>query len=565
MNPRRPIAILSPDVAEQIAAGEVVERPTSVVRELIDNAIDAGATDVTIELRGGGLELIRVNDDGCGIPPDEVELAFRHHATSKIGSFGDLLTLRTLGFRGEALPSIAAVSEVEMLTRDAAHDSGTRIVLRAGEVIRRRRAARQPGTTVTVRRLFHNVPARLKFVSAGRGESLQVGHLVRRYALAHPSVRLSLALDGRLSFRSSGSGRLDLTIAEVYGSAVGNTLLCLPRKQVDGTAVSGFLSVRSITRPRRDHLTLIVNGRLAASRGLATALESAYRPVLPRGRHPIAVVVVEVPPAELDPNIHPAKTEVRLAREPVVAAALADVIRAALAHAPALPNADADFSVGSGQYRLPFRQRRIAEGSGPTWQRALRDELSGSSLPALRILGQVQDSLILAEGEHGLFLIDQHRADERIIYEDLLRRGGADATGAQTLLEPVVVELKPHQAILLDERLSDLEGLGLSCQRIGGRDYLVRAVPAVPGRENVATNLDVLLEEAASEDEGWRERLMASLACRAAVRRNRPLSESEMKDLLRGLAATTAPAVCPHGSPLILHLSDGFLKKQFDW
>ncbi len=561
---RRPIAVLPSEIAERIAAGEVVERPASVVRELLDNAIDAGAAEVTIELRGGGLELIRVGDDGCGIPPDEVELAFRHHATSKIGSLDDLHALRTLGFRGEALPSIAAIAEVEMLTRDDAHDSATRIVLRGGEVVARTRAARRRGTTVTVRHLFYNVPARLKFLPTGRGESLLVGQLVRRYALAHPSLQISLLLDGRLSFRSSGRGQLDAAIADVYGSTVAGSLLSLGPLEIGGTAVRGFLSGRAITRPSRDHVTLIVNGRWVIGRALLTAVESAYRPFLPRGRHPIATIILDVPPSELDPNVHPAKIDVRLDREQEVATALAQAVRDLLGSAPVRPAADDDFSLDTGQYRLPMSRRRLAEGSGAGWRASSDDEPTTEQLRGMRVLAQVHESLIVAEGERGVYLIDQHRAHERIIYE-MLRRGDGGGVSGQTLLEPVVLELKPHQAALLEERLADLEELGFVCQRIGGRDFLVRAVPLVTGQESVAVHLQFLLEEAAREGEGWQERVLASLACRTAVRRNRPLERSEMERLVRDLAETSAPAVCPHGSPLIMLFSRGFLRRQFDW
>jgi DNA mismatch repair protein MutL len=305
-----PILRLPRDVAERIAAGEVVERPVSVVRELLDNAIDAQAAEITIEVRGGGLELIRVSDDGVGIPAAEVEVAFERHATSKLRSVDDLWDLRTLGFRGEALASIGAVAEVTLLTRAGPDVVGTQVVFRGGEVIRTSAAARQRGTTVAVRHLFHNVPARLKFLAGGRGESLLIGQIVRRYALAYPSLRLTLLLDGHPSFRASGSGDLGTALAEVYGPSVAQAMRARPPAEVEGAHVSGYVSGQTATRPGRQHLTFIVNGRWAASRGLLVALEAAYRPLLPRGRHPVAALFLDVPPAELDANVHPAKTEV---------------------------------------------------------------------------------------------------------------------------------------------------------------------------------------------------------------------------------------------------------------
>ncbi|HLH73032.1 MAG TPA: DNA mismatch repair endonuclease MutL [Chloroflexota bacterium] len=566
MTPRFPIAILPTEVAERIAAGEVVERPSSVVRELLDNAVDAGASTITVELQGSGLELIRVSDDGAGIPPDEVELAFQHHATSKLRSLEDLLTLRTLGFRGEALPSIATVADVELLTREDRHEHGTVIALRAGQVVRLQPAARQRGTTVSVRNLFASVPARRKFLTDGRAESLLVGQLVRRYALAHPTVGFSLFLDGRLSFRSSGSGQLAVVMREVYGSAVAATLLPLPTRQTDFVTMTGYLSDRGVTRPSRDHVTLIVNGRWVACRALSTAIEAAYRPLLPRGRHPIAALVVEVPPSELDPNAHPAKTEVRLSRETEVATLLAEAVRETLGCTPVRPIPDEIFLLGPGQYPLPWHRSSALHESEPEWRLDSESSpLAGIDFAELRVLGQVQDTLILAEGKAGLLLIDQHRAHERVIYEALLARNRQGAAEAQTLLEPIVLELKPAQVSRLEGRLTELAEIGFNCQHIGGRDFLVRAVPVVPGQESFLPDLPAILTEATADDKGWQDRLVTSLACRSALRRHQPLSVTDMTVLLSELATTTSPAVCPHGSPLIIQISRRFLERQFNW
>ncbi|HEY3108400.1 MAG TPA: DNA mismatch repair endonuclease MutL [Chloroflexota bacterium] len=547
------IAVLRADVADRIAAGEVIERPASVVRELVDNALDAGAREVSVELRGGGLELIRVSDDGSGLPADQVELAFERHATSKIRSVEDLERLATLGFRGEALPSIAAVAEVTMLTRETDAEAATTLTLRAGRPLKSGRAARQPGTTATVRHLFHNMPARLKFLPAGRSESLLVGALIRRCALARPDVAFSLALDGHPSFRSTGSGSLETAMAEVYGPAVAAALLPLA-----GPGLVGLISNRSVTRPTKHHLTLVVNRRPVQCRELLAAIEAAYRPLLPRGRHPIATIVLEVPPEEVDPNVHPAKAEVRLLREAELAEALAALVRDALARAPARPTDDEDFSLQPSQYRLPTPRRRLLEAAEPY-------RAGDEPIAELRVVAQLKQTLILAEGQRGLYLIDQHRAHERIIYHQLLARLETATPEAQALLEPIVLELTPTQAAAVEERLEYLQGLGFDVQRFGKRDYLVRAVPALPDGENVALHLEELLAEAAGEGEGWRDRLLVSLACRAAVRRSRPLTDAAMGKLLTGLAATPTPASCPHGSPLILHFSGDFLERQFGW
>jgi DNA mismatch repair protein MutL len=576
---RRPIRVLPQHVSERIAAGEVIDRPASVVRELVDNALDAGATDITIDLRGSGLELIRVVDDGRGIPPDELESAFVRHATSKIAAYDDLARLHTLGFRGEALPSIAAVAEITLLSRVPEEPSAASLTVAGGEVLRRGRVARQPGTTVTVRHLFQNVPARLKFLPAGRVESILVGQLVRRYALARPNVRFLLLLDGRPSFRAGG-GTAESALADVYGAVVADTLLPL-RLTTEAARIDGLVGGRSATRPSRGQVTLVINGRVAVSRGVLSAIEAAYRPLLPRGRHPIALIRIDVPPDEVDANVHPAKSEVRLAREAEVAAALAELLRDALGRAPARPPADEEFALGPRQERLPAPRRRLIGWDSHTREgvrgvRGVRNEIAESDTPysdtsdsaaglldRARVLAQLHGTLILVETARGLLLIDQHRAHERVIYALLRERRGAPS--AQSLLEPIVLELTPVQIGRLEERLGFLEELGFLCQRFGDREFLVRAVPSLPDAEELAEGLAALLEEAASEEDDWQHRLMTAVSCRAAVRRGRPMAGHEMTELLRRLAATDAPATCPHGSPLILELDASFLERQFGW
>ena len=553
----RPIRVLPPEVVRLIAAGEVVERPASVVRELIDNALDAGASEISVELLGGGLELIRVADNGCGIPADQVELALARHATSKIASLDDLQTLHTLGFRGEALPSIAAVADLSLLTRTRDATAGTVVVATRDGGVHREPAARQPGTTVTVRQLFANVPARRKFLGSPRAEASRVISAVRQYGLSQPGVRFTLSVDGRVVFSSRGLDDPRAALADVYGASVAASLRAFAADGIDG-----YISPPSLTRPDRQQLTLIVNGRLTSTPGVLAALETAYRPVLPRGRHPIALIRLEQPPADVDPNIHPAKAQVRLRHEAEVAERLAGVVRDTLARAPEGPAADADFSLGPGQLQLPRPRVGIV---GPPVREWGRDHAPASLAEALlepQSLSQLAQTLVLVEAPGGLFLVDQHRAHERVIYEQLRAKS---AIGSQALLEPVVLELKPHQAAQVVERLSILQGLGFDCQHFGGHDFLIRSVPAIEGGEDLRDALSILLVDAAGADDRWQARLLANLACRAAVRRGRALPEPALRRLLAELAATTAPAACPHGSPVVLHFSPAFLRRQFRW
>jgi DNA mismatch repair protein MutL len=548
------IQILPPDVVERIAAGEVVERPVSVVRELLDNALDAGAREIRIEVRGGGLRFIRVWDNGGGIPAEQVEMAFRHHATSKIRAADDLLDVGSLGFRGEALPSIAAVSDLSILTATSGSPMAVQLDLRYGEIRNRSYRSRPPGTTVTVRNLFTNTPARLAFVGSARAESAQISALVRRYALAHPDIRFQLTLDGHPSVHTSARSP-EAAIGEIYGSAVSSSMLTLGPVRIAEAEWTGAVTGRGVTRSSRQHITFMVNGRCVHSRSLSAAFEDGYRALLPRGRHPIAVLSLTLPRSHVDVNVHPSKSEVKLKSEAEIAAALRDAVRSALGRHLDTPSGDASFALGPVQFELP---RMVAE-RGPGWEAGL-----GAHLRRMHVTGQVHGSLILLEDEEGLYLVDQHRAHERAIYE-LLCRQHAEGRAGQMLLEPLHVELNRHQIARLEPRLPELNALGFTCEWFGGHSFLVRSVPVAPEASSLPLLIEGLLDLAASDDDDWQHRLLTSVACHAATKRGRPLSIPQMRELINLLADTESPAACPHGSPIILHFSDRFLERQFNW
>ncbi|MGI8553452.1 MAG: DNA mismatch repair endonuclease MutL [Dehalococcoidia bacterium] len=558
--PLFPIRLLPPSVAERIAAGEVIDRPAAVVRELIENAIDAGATQIRIEARGGGLRLIRVVDDGCGIPADEIELAFRRHATSKLREVQDLEQVRTLGFRGEALASIAAVAEVTIISATEGRPAVS-CSFRAGFPFERIATARSRGTTLTVQDLFSTMPARLKFMRGSRAEAGEIGSVVRRYALARPDLRLSLLLEGHISFHTDG-GDLHEALAAVYGDATAAMLLPIEATEVDGVRISGVVGGHGLTRSSRSHLSLFVNGRYVRSRSLLTAIEVGYRPFLPHGRHAVAVLFIAAPPADLDVNIHPAKLDVRFRNEAMVTGAITNSVKIAFGRHAAVPSLGPDLALTGHQGRLPGLPRRISESETPIWGSSETTTTpAGQSLPVLRLLGQVHQALIIAEAAEGFYLIDQHRAHERIIYERLLAGGNE----RQALIEPALLELQSSAAGRLSARLSELEALGFGCEEFGPSRFLVRATPSGEGMEGLATAIDELLQEAADEREDWRDRLLASLACRSAVRKGRPLTPAEARDLVTRLGTVNSPAFCPHGSPVLLHLPDAFLARQLNW
>ncbi|TMB79575.1 MAG: DNA mismatch repair endonuclease MutL [Chloroflexi bacterium] len=578
---RTPIHVLSQDIAERIAAGEVIERPVSVVKELVENALDAGSHEIRVDIRGGGLRLVRVTDDGYGIPEDELERACARHTTSKITALEDLGRLHTLGFRGEALASIAAVSELTLVSRPIESENlveesaAALITMRGGEVTQRGQRARLHGTTVTVRDLFYNVPARLKFMRGARTETGHILQLMRRYAVGFPAIRFNLTIEETVALQTGGTGDLAATLAELYQLPLAEML-----HPVSATAehytLHGYVGNRALAQSSRQHIMLFINGRWVHNRPLQDALESGYRGLLPKGKHPLLVFYLELPPGDLDVNIHPAKTEVKLLHESEIVTALTQAVRSVLERSPALPSSP-PFPGPELVYqrRLPGPRRRglhVAE-SAEGYKAEVAPPAAAEILATLQPLAQLQQAVILAEAPDGsLYLIDQHRAHERVIYEYLrskhvgVRVDAEDEwTDSHLLLEPVVVELKRAQAELLEQRLPVLRDLGLECERFGGRSFLIRSVPSGVGQEQLASHLSELAEIASEDSTDWEDHLLIGLACRSALRRGRVLSIDEQRTLLTSLSAVTAPAVCPHGSPILLHYSRTFLIDKFDW
>lgn len=567
--PRRPIRVLPLPVATRIAAGEVIERPASVVKELVENALDAGARRIRIDVRGGGLGLIRVGDDGCGISSEDLWLACQRHATSKLAE-DNLESVQTLGFRGEALPSVAAVAELSLVSAVDERGVGRRLTLRDGQVVADEPAPRPRGTTVTVRHLFHNVPARLAAAARPSVEVVQIGQTVRRLALAAPEVRMSLYVEDRLVFESSGVGDHLATLIDVYGPAIAMSLAPLGPAEAGRAHLRGLVSGSEVTRGDRAQINLIVNGRWVQPRGLLALLETAYRPLLPRGRHPILLLTIEVPPDEVDINVHPCKLEVKLRAERAVGLAATALLREALGRRPI----ELGQVVATGVAALAS-EARVAE-PGPTWE---DEPIVTESLPPLRLVGQVQERLLLLEGSAGLYLVDQHRAHERVLYERFASEHGTVGPEPFALPEPLVFELRPAQVTRFSRRLDELAALGFEIEVFGGRSFLLRAAPALPGvighPEDALSGLGdadaligtflALAGEDGAEGEDWKGRLLIRLACRTAVRRGRSLDRPMMRALIESLGRTRVPALCPHGAPLLMHVSGARLEREFRW
>jgi len=564
-----PIRILSPDVASKIAAGEVVERPASVVKELVENSLDAGATQIAIEVQGGGVRLIRVVDNGVGIPREEVDLAFERFATSKVATADDLEGISSLGFRGEALPSIAAVSEVTMVTRSKNELSGIFVNIKDGAVLEKAKRGCPIGTTVTVRNLFRNVPARLKFLKSTATENGHIGNLVTQYSLAFPEVRFTLLIDGRTTFRSTGSGSLREVLGVVYGLDVGKAMLQIEAKENQDPllpGITGFTSPISLTRASRSYLSFFVNRRWVQNRMLAFALEEAYQGLLMVGRHPIAVVNISLPPQDIDVNVHPAKSEVRFRNERDVFTSIHKAVRDTLAIQASMPTLD---TLSRQPLQVSSAERPFATQSEETMTRAPLAtpppaEPVAKSLPILRVVGQMSNTYIIAEGPDGMYLIDQHAAHERVLFEKIRNERMRCAIEIQGLLQPVTVELTVRQQELMESQSEALSEYGFGIEHFGERTYLVRSVPALLKGQNVAQSLVEVLDFLAEGEKGdRREEIAVSLACHGAVRAGQALSHEEMRDLIRQLEQASQPRTCPHGRPTMIHLSSLQLEKGF--
>jgi len=552
-----PIKVLATEVVSKIAAGEVIERPASGVKELIENSLDAGATQIAVEAQGGGVELIKVSDNGAGIPASELELAFHRYATSKIGNLDDLEKISSLGFRGEALPSIAAVAEVEILTQTSSEAVGSYLHLRKGEVVHRESRARPQGTTITVRRLFRYFPVRLKFLKSVNTENSHIAHLVSQYALAFPEVKFSLVLDKRPSLRTTGNGDLREVVSEIYSSELAQRML--KAEQKDSLAkVGGLTSPPSLARSNRNYLSFFVNRRWVRSPLLTRATEEAYRGLLMDGQHPIAVINISLPTQELDVNVHPAKAQIKFCHEQTVFSSVRKAIEEALARTPIASSKAVPFSVSSGQWQSP----RMIMDNEPAFVVA---QLPTMELPVLRVLGQLANTYIIAEGPNGLYLIDQHAAHERILYDRISAQWAQKEVEVQGLLQPITVELSPREEETLRASKEFLAEFGFTIEPFGNRSYVIRAIPALMARANIIEIITALLDNLAIKDSPnpWEEKIAQSLACHGAIRAGQQLSNEEMRELIKQLEQTKQPRACPHGRPTMIHLSSHQLEKEF--
>jgi DNA mismatch repair protein MutL len=568
------IRLLAHDTIGKIAAGEVVERPASAAKELLENALDAGATRIRVEIAGGGIDLIEVADDGRGIPLAELPLAVQRHATSKLTTFDDLDRLSTLGFRGEALPSIGAVSSLTIRTRAQNAATGALMQVEFGNACAPQPIAAPIGTTVTVRDLFGNVPARRKFLRLAATESGYIGRAVEAYAAAYPSVAFSFTIDGRRVFTTGGGGDAIAAAAGALGLDVGAAAIPLeplePSAAIPGVNVAGWIGAPTLTRSHRQGLVFFVNGRWIQNRALAFALEEAYHSLLMVGRHPLALIQIAVEPTAVDVNVHPTKAEVKFVDERAVCRAVQRSAHAALARAPRdelprvsfLPAASAERQTAIPIVPVPHND----VGSEPKENGVAKGpESHPSGLPILRVLGQVASMYIIAEGPEGLYLIDQHAAHERVMYEKILGQLAEQSVDRQSLLDPLVIDLSPDELAVFERSTDELRQIGFETEAFGEGAVVIRAVPAIVRGVDVADRFKLILRELADGGAGgsWLDSVAISAACHTSIRAGQALSLPEMRELVAQLERTRHPRACGHGRPTMLHLTQGELERQF--
>jgi DNA mismatch repair protein MutL len=576
--PRRPIQRLSSETVERIAAGEVVERPASVVKELVENAVDAGASSVTVRLTGGGLERIEVADDGWGIPAGELELAVERHATSKLAPDGPVERIGTLGFRGEALAAVASVSRFRLLSRPPDHEVAEGISVVGGVLAGRFRAPRAPGTTVEVEDLFFNTPARRKFLKGAPAEQVEVLQTVERLYLARPQVGLRVESEGREAGTYPPAHDLKDAAARVLGPGFLSSSFELTA-EVPGGRLFGALGRPGVAAASSRGLFVAVNGRAVTSRPIAQNVRLAYGDYLPRTRFPVGVLHLEIDPDRLDVNVHPTKREVRFARERDLLDAIRRVVREALVAAPQVaepPVARTAVRPPPGGPLSPPRGVPAPAAGPPGVQRTLEGPVlpaqpptplpAAGGHPRLTLLGCLHALYWVAESDEGLVLIDQHAASERVLYEELLRAGTLQR---QTLVDPVPVHLTGAERSTLEAHGETVRAAGFDIEAFGPDSFLVRSVPAYRGRSARPEAVAELLDELAiggrpTLPDGLEERRAATVACHAALRAGDVVTSEEFSRVIAALHALPEAAYsCPHGRPIVLRIPRSRLDRWF--
>ncbi|MCU4766995.1 DNA mismatch repair endonuclease MutL [Bacillus toyonensis] len=637
---------LDDQLSNLIAAGEVVERPASVVKELVENSIDANSTSIEIHLEEAGLSKIRIIDNGDGIAEEDCIVAFERHATSKIKDENDLFRIRTLGFRGEALPSIASVSELELIT-STGDAPGTHLIIKGGDIIKQEKTASRKGTDITVQNLFFNTPARLKYMKTIHTELGNITDIVYRIAMSHPEVSLKLFHNEKKLLHTSGNGDVRQVLAAIYSIQVAKKLIPIEAESLDFT-IKGYVTLPEVTRASRNYMSTIVNGRYVRNFVLMKAVQQGYHTLLPVGRYPIGFLSIEMDPMLVDVNVHPAKLEVRFSKEQELLKLIEETLQAAFKKIQLIPDAgvttkkkEKDESV---QEQFQFEHTKPKEPQMPNivlptdmdekqeerttvkqpaqlWQQAKREwqppqslvreeqswqpfskpiieepireekswnsndddfeleeleeevgeikeiEMNGNDLPPLYPIGQMHGTYIFAQNDNGLYMIDQHAAQERINYEYFRDKVGRVAQEVQELLVPYRIDLSLTEFLRVEEQLEELKKVGLFLEQFGHQSFIVRSHPTWFPKGQETEIIDEMMEQVVKlkkvDIKKLREEAAIMMSCKASIKANQYLTNDQIFALLEELRTTTNPYTCPHGRPILVHHSTYELEKMF--
>lgn len=619
-------------LANQIAAGEVIERPASVVKELVENSIDAGASQIEIRIEEAGLKSIQITDNGEGIAPEQVSLALRRHATSKIKNQADLFRIRTLGFRGEALPSIASVSQMVIETATADHTHGLRLVSKGGVVELEEPISRPVGTQMTVSDLFYNTPARLKYVRSQQAELSHIADIINRLSLAHPEIAFSLVNEGRELMRTAGTGKLRQAISGIYGIASAKKMVEIEAEDLD-FQVSGYVSLPELTRANRNYISIFINGRYIKNFLLNRAILEGYGSKLMVGRFPLAVISIEIDPYLADVNVHPTKQEVRISKEKELMTLIREAIIKALKEQDLIPDALENLAqsstrtkVKAEQVTLPLKESNlyydtvkqdfflkpevVSEDIKPLEedknliemtnqvdksatikfaqrQTEITDDLDHpnltskelakvadkldqeetSTFPELEYFGQMHGTYLFAQGKTGLYIIDQHAAQERVKYEYYREKIGQVDNSAQQLLVPYIFEFPQNDALNLAHKMDALRQVGVNLEEYGANQFILREHPIWMKEEEIESGIyemcDMLLLADQVSIKQYRAELAIMMSCKRSIKANHALDDYSARDLLRQLSYCQNPYNCPHGRPVLVHFSKSDMEKMF--
>ena len=574
------IKVLDPLIASKIAAGEVIERPSSVIKELVENSIDANSTTIEIEIINGGMDLIKIIDNGEGITKEDLPLAIKRHATSKIDTIDDLSYLTSMGFRGEALASIAAVSQMELSSKPLQSPAGSNIQVENSTILTEKPVSMINGTSIIVNNLFYNLPARKKFMSTQKSESNRILRLINHFGVTHPEIRFKLIIDEKQKINTIGNGELIHTIAKILSQNLANELIPVDFTDND-FKISGYISPPHISRTNRSNILYSVNKRIVKDKLITMALEQAYRGFLTVGRFPITVLDLSTNPSKVDINVHPRKDEVRFMNENEVFSFIQRSVRETLVEKHPVPNTfnstyDTSYPLNSPTIKNLFTEKPTDYNQiDPTKQKFFdfdnnnrQNTIQNTNFPILRAIGQIDSTYIIAEGENGMYILDQHACHEKINYEKIIESIGSNMMDMQLLMEPYLIDISTLKTKFLTKKLESLNANGVSIDQLDDQTIILKGVPATISNTKLnefIKDIESFIENELDIDDalGTMSAIAASIACHSSIRAGDTIDINEMNLLLRGLENCIEPFHCPHGRPTIQNINIQQLNRMF--